>query len=168
MRIANKLCRLSDGKIECGDGSDTPTTANWEGMAARILIADDHEGARTAIAEIIDSSGEDWRVCAQAADGLTAVSLALEGRPDLVILDVRMPHLDGVQAAHQIRARIPKIPVIFYTLLATPRLEAAALAAGFEAVVAKPDTGGLLAAIRRALHHADFEESGPPPGALAT
>lgn len=120
-------------------------------MGVRILIADDHEGARTAIAEIIDSSGEDWCVCRQAGDGQSAVKLALECSPDVVILDVRMPKLDGMQAAHQIRARLPGIPILFYTLLATPRLEAAARAVGIEAVVAKPDTAGLIAAIRRAL-----------------
>jgi DNA-binding NarL/FixJ family response regulator len=117
-------------------------------MGARILIADDHEGARAAVADIIGSSGEDWCVCGQAADGRSAVQMALEGRPDLVILDVRMPNLDGMQAAHEIRALMPGVRILFYTLLATPRLEAAARTAGFE-VVAKPDTAGLIAAIRR-------------------
>lgn len=120
-------------------------------MAVRILIADDHERARTAIAEIIDNSGENWCVCSQAADGRSAVDMALQGKPDVIILDVRMPHLDGMQAAYEIRSRLPRVPIVFYTLLATPRLEAAARAAGFDAVVAKPDTAGLIAAIRRAL-----------------
>ena len=77
--------------------------------------------------------------------------MALEHRPDVVVLDVRLHHLDGMQAAYEIRARLPKTPILFYTLLATPRLEAASRAAGFQAVVPKPDTAGLIAAIRRVL-----------------
>jgi DNA-binding NarL/FixJ family response regulator len=120
-------------------------------MGVRILIADDHEAARAAIAEMIDACDEDWSVCSEADDGRSAVKLAVEHRPDVVVLDVRMPKMDGMEAAHEIRRRLPGTPIVFYTLLATPRLEAAAHAAGFEAVVAKPDTLGLVAAIRRAV-----------------
>jgi CheY-like chemotaxis protein len=137
-------------------------------MGVRILIADDHQRARTAIAEIIDGSGEDWQVCWQADDGRSAVKMALEGRPDVVILDVRMPKLDGMEAAHEIRARLPKVPILFYTLLATPRLEAAAHAAGFEAVVPKPDTKGLLSAIRQALGQRNAGSTGGSPSPLAS
>jgi CheY-like chemotaxis protein len=137
-------------------------------MGVRILIADDHERARTAISEIIDSSGEDWCVCWQADDGRAAVTMALEGQPDVVILDVRMPKMDGMEAAHEIRARLPKVPILFYTLLATPRLEAAARAAGFEGVVPKPDTKGLIAAIRQALQPRNPGHAGRPPNPLAS
>lgn len=117
-------------------------------MRVRILIADDHQGARAAIADIIRGSGEDWCICGQAEDGRSAVEMALEGRPDVAILDVRMPKLDGMKAAQEIRAALAEVGILFYTLLATPRLEAAARAAGFE-VVAKPDSAALVAAIRR-------------------
>jgi DNA-binding NarL/FixJ family response regulator len=133
-------------------------------MGVRILIADDHDGARAAVADIIRSAGEDWSVCSEAGDGRLAVKMALEGRPDVVILDVRMPKLDGMQAAHEIRARLPGVPVVFYTLLATPRLEAAARAAGFE-VVAKPDSAELVAAIRRAVHRIDTGSPSTTPHA---
>ena len=135
-------------------------------MAVRILIADDHERARAAIADVIDNSGENWCVCSQAADGRSAVDMAVKGKPDVVILDVRMPYLDGMQAAYEIRANLPGVPILFYTLLATPRLEAAARAAGFDGVVAKPDSMALVAAIRRALDHDDTGASGPSPNSL--
>lgn len=120
-------------------------------MQSRILIADDHGGARSALAEIIRRSGENWDVCCEAEDGLSAVTMAAEQKPDLVILDVRMPKVDGMRAAREIRAVHPKVPILFYTILANPSLEAAALSAGFQGVIAKPDTAALMTAIRKHL-----------------
>jgi CheY-like chemotaxis protein len=120
-------------------------------MQSRILIADDHARARSGIADLIHGAGEDWVVCCEAADGQAAVECAAQTSPDLVILDVRMPKMDGMRAAREIRTLFPSVPILFYTLLATPALELAALAAGFNGVIAKPDSAALLAAIRRCL-----------------
>ncbi len=137
-------------------------------MAIRVLIADDHAGARAGIAEIIRSCGEDWSVCSEAVDGISAIRLAIEHKPDLVILDVRMPNLDGMEAAYEIRARLPGIPILFYTLLATPALEFAARSAGFEGVVPKPDSAGLVAAMRGVLRHQQPGGQPPSSGPFAT
>jgi CheY-like chemotaxis protein len=119
-------------------------------MPSRILIADDNGGARSALADIIRSAGENWAIC-EADDGLSAVKLASEQKPDLVILDVRMPRVDGMRAAREIRALHPDVPILFYTILANPTLEAAALSAGFQGVIEKPDRTALLSAIRKHL-----------------
>ena len=137
------------------------------GVSIGILIADDHEGARAAIADVIRSSNEDWRVCCEAEDGRSAVKMALERRPDVVILDVRMPKLDGMRAAQEIRAALPGVRIVLYTLLATPRLEAAAHASGFD-VVAKPDSAGLVAAVRRALGRTAPKDEQAPPSQSGT
>lgn len=120
-------------------------------MASRILVVDDHAGARRTIAELIRDSGEDWVIPCEAADGRAAVETAVDCKPDLVILDLRLPKLDGMRAAREIRAIFPGLPIVFYTLLATPALELAALSAGYQAVIAKPDGAALISAIRRFL-----------------
>ncbi len=137
-------------------------------MAIRVLVADDHDGARAGIVDIIRRSGEDWSVCSEAVDGWSAVRLAIEHNPDLVILDVRMPKLDGMQAALEIRARLPGIPILLYTLLATPALEAAAQMAGLEGVVPKPDTAALIAAMRRAVRRQQSGGIASPRDVLPT
>jgi DNA-binding NarL/FixJ family response regulator len=120
-------------------------------MSSRILVADDHVGARRGIAELIRYSGEDWVVACEAHDGRSAIDTAIGCKPDLIILDVRMPDVDGMRAAREIRAVLPNVPILFYTLLATPALELAALSAGYQGVIAKPDSAALLAAMRKIL-----------------
>lgn len=75
-------------------------------MSKRFLIADDNQTARRVIAEIL-SSCPGWSVCAEANEGLSAVELALTQRPDLIVLDVQMPHMTGVEAARQILNVLP-------------------------------------------------------------
>ncbi len=120
-------------------------------MARRILIADDHKSAREAVADLIQSLGEDWQVCWKAENGRAAVKIATEAKPDLVILDIRMPDMDGIRAGREIHKRDPQLPILFYSLFATPDMDSAARKEGFQGAVAKPDTAGLLEAIRRIL-----------------
>lgn len=120
-------------------------------MASRILVVDDHEATRRGIADLIEHAGEEWIVACEAPDGRSAIDIAVGCKPDLVIMDVRMPKLDGFRAAREIRSVYPLVPVLFYTLLATPALELSALSAGYQGVIAKPDTRALLNAMRQLL-----------------
>lgn len=139
-------------------------------MPSRILIADDHRGARSGLADLIQHCGEDWAVCCEADDGLAAVRMTSEQKPDVVILDVRMPRVDGMRAAREIRAVHPELPILFYTILATPALEAAALSAGFQGVIAKPDSVALMQALRKILPSKNgrtHDEPGPSRGSAS-
>lgn len=80
----------------------------------RILIADDHIILRTTLKALLESHAG-WEVCGEAADGLEAIEKAAELKPDVIILDLSMPKLDGLQAASQISAAAPNVPILLYT-----------------------------------------------------
>ena len=75
-------------------------------MSKRFLIADDNQAARRVIAEILTSYDE-WSVCAEAHDGSSAVELALAHHPDLIVLDIQMPQITGIEAARKILNALP-------------------------------------------------------------
>jgi len=76
----------------------------------RILIVDDHEAVRNCLRLLLFSS--EWMICGEARDGLEAVEKARSVRPDLVIMDVSMPRMDGVSATRIIRREMPETAVI--------------------------------------------------------
>jgi DNA-binding NarL/FixJ family response regulator len=82
-----------------------------------ILIADDNERVRTVIRQAIERETT-FKICGEATDGTDAVSKAKELEPDLVILDVRMPGLNGVEVAGILRYALPKVRIIFVTMYA--------------------------------------------------
>jgi two-component system, NarL family, response regulator LiaR len=128
---------------------------NGEGAAAskvaRILIVDDHalvrEGLRTML------SGEDGlEVIAEANDGQQAVDLCRELGPDLVLMDVRMPVMDGLQATRKIKDEMPKTSVMMVTMHENPDYLFEAVKAGAAGYVLKDASGErLLSAVRRTL-----------------
>ena len=126
-------------------GKDTATGR------ARILIADDHalvrEGLRTML-----SSEEDLKVVAEAQNGQQALSLCRELEPDLVLMDVRMPQMDGLQATRQIKAEMPQVSVVMVTMHENPDYLLEAVKAGAAGYVLKDASGErLLGAVRRTL-----------------
>lgn len=112
-------------------------------MATRILIADDHDLIRRSIS-MLCGSHDGWEVCAQVEDGQQAVLKASELKPDIVILDLAMPVMNGVEAANEITKTLPGVPVVLYTSYAFPATEARAKRVGVRRVVQKPDAAGLL------------------------
>lgn len=80
-------------------------------MTKRILLADDHHYARQALRELLATRPE-WTVCAEAADGIEAVKMAASTRPDVAIVDLQMPRLNGIDAARQILALFPNAPIL--------------------------------------------------------
>jgi DNA-binding NarL/FixJ family response regulator len=71
-----------------------------------------------------------WQVCGEATDGAEAVAMASQLRPDLIILDFKMPLGEGIRAASQILTAMPSIPIVMYTLYKTADLESAAKLVG--------------------------------------
>ena len=84
-------------------------------MPTRILIADDHEVARASL-KLMIGSRSDWELVAQAANGAEAVEKARAECPDVAVLDIQMPELDGIQAAQQILAACPRAAVLAISL----------------------------------------------------
>jgi signal transduction histidine kinase/DNA-binding response OmpR family regulator len=80
-------------------------------MPIRIVIVDDHEPMRRGIRSLL-ASCQDWSVCGEAADGLEATQLARELRPDVIVMDISMPRMDGIEAARIIRKEVPESEVI--------------------------------------------------------
>ena len=122
-------------------------------MARRVLIAEDEALIRLDLREMLEEEG--YAVVGEAADGETAVRLAEELRPDLVVLDVKMPVLDGLAAAERIaRARIA--PVVVLTAFSQRDLVERAREAGAMAYLVKPfEKKDLLPAIEMALSRHD-------------
>jgi DNA-binding NarL/FixJ family response regulator len=81
----------------------------------RILIADDHEIVRRGLKALLASKAG-WMVCAEANGGREAVALAAQYRPDIVLMDIAMPGLNGLEATHKIRKMLPKTQVLILSL----------------------------------------------------
>jgi DNA-binding NarL/FixJ family response regulator len=111
----------------------------------RILIADDHEVVRRGIAAQI-AARPDWAVVAEATNGRDAVTLALEQRPELVVLDLTMPELNGLAAASRIVASWPQARILILTVHESEQLVREVLAAGARGYVLKSDAGRILMA----------------------
>ena len=114
------------------ESTSAGTVSNAPARALRILIADDHPGVREAFREMLEERRE-LRVVGEAADGLEAIAKAHELRPDVILMDVSMPVMDGVQATRRVRAELPFIQVLglsTYTRADAQAIELAG-AAGF-------------------------------------
>ena len=113
-------------------GSARPSTLL---RGVRILIAEDETIIRLDLREILERAG--FEVCAEARDGEEAVELAASERPDLAILDVRMPRLDGIEAARRILEGRP-IPIVMLTAYGQDELVSRAVEAGVFGYLVKP------------------------------
>ena len=110
----------------------------------RVLIADDHELMRAGIRTML-SSFPLWNICGEAENGREAVQKAEELKPDLVILDITMPVLNGIDAAREIHQIAPAIKIIILTMHESAQLESAALQAGADVVLTKRMAASSLA-----------------------
>jgi DNA-binding NarL/FixJ family response regulator len=130
-------------------------------MATRILIADDHEMMRRVLRNLINSH-VGWQVCAEAKNGSEAVAQVKEQHPDLVVLDLTMPVMDGMRAAREIKKSTPDMRMIMFTLHASPEIEEQAKSAGIRRVVSKAQNGGrLVTAIEQELSDSQPEIADP-------
>ena len=120
-----------------------PTFLYCGEIVARILIADDSEVMRKQLATVIrDHPG--WTVCGEAANGVSAILKAHELTPDLVIMDLVMPMLDGLQSSAEIAKLLPTIPIVIYSLHLLPEFELEAKKYGVWALVSKAADQSLL------------------------
>ena len=115
----------------------------------RILIVDDSDVTRRILGTIVRS--RHWNVCGEAEDGWSGVKKFHELKPDLVLLDLAMPDMDGIEAAAQMSAADPTVPIILFTVLDLEGLETRARKAGICAVVSKAQGWNLLKSIETAV-----------------
>ncbi|HEX9726077.1 MAG TPA: response regulator transcription factor [Vicinamibacteria bacterium] len=114
---------------------------------ARILLADDHELVRQGLKTVLKERPE-WEVCGEATTGRDAVKLATELHPDVVVLDISMPELNGLEAARQILKEAPKTEVLILTVHDSENLIQEVLDAGARGYILKSDASKhLIAAI---------------------
>src|SRR5262245_59710213 len=106
----------------------------------RILLADDYEVVRQGLRKILESR-DDWEICGEATDGRAAVDLALKLKPDVVIMDLLMPELNGLQATQQIRREFPETAVLIFTMRETVELIREVPAGGARGYVLKSESG---------------------------
>ncbi len=115
----------------------------------RLLVVDDHDMLREALVELLDQAG--FEVVGQGADGADAVALAKQLVPDVVLMDLRMPVLSGLDAAPLIKEACPATQVVLLSAFESPALEQQAEEAGCFAYLVK---GGPPALLRLTLHQA--------------
>jgi DNA-binding NarL/FixJ family response regulator len=110
----------------------------------RILVADDQPQIRRAVRALIESYNPDWKVIAEAADGREAVERAEELHPDVIIMDLSMPNLNGLEATRTIHRAYPSISILIFTAHDSPSLPGAARDAGAKGLVVKSDSSRFL------------------------
>jgi DNA-binding NarL/FixJ family response regulator len=120
-------------------------------VSDKILIVDDNELVRKLLRSCIEGD-PDWRVCGEAGDGKEAVAKVEELKPDVVLLDLQMPVMNGLEAARQIKVIAPHTAMVMFTMHSSPELLREAHAAGIREVVSKTDQlfDHLLPALRQA------------------
>lgn len=130
----------------------TTVERSCQECTARILIADDFCEWRGQVRRLLDPEAQ-WQVIGEASDGLEAVQKTAELCPDIVLLDIGMPSLNGIEAAKLIRQKSPHTKIVFLTLQRESTIIEAALEAGGAAYVLKTQAATELpAAITAALH----------------
>jgi DNA-binding NarL/FixJ family response regulator len=117
-------------------------------MAKTILVADDNPYIRKALCRLFEME-EDYDLCAEAENGKQAIELAIQCRPDLIILDLSMPVMSGLEAARRLKRLMPSIPIILFSLHEQVLMANAALGdLPVDKIVSKTDPSALMNHVR--------------------
>lgn len=119
-------------------------------MAKTILIADDSAQVRKYVTRVLSANPE-FEFCAQAVDGRDALAKAKEYHPDLIILDLGMPVMNGLETARELKRVMPVVPIILFTLHGEMISDEQASSSGVDLVVAKNDISKLSEHVRSLL-----------------
>lgn len=131
-------------------------------MSARILVADDHEVVRQGIRAILQAR-PDWEICGEAVDGREAIRLAKQLQPDVIIMDITMPHVSGLEASQEIaKLQLPS-RVLIFTMHESKSLAPSVRKAGAHGYVVKSRAArDLIEAIDRLLGGGTFFDNPSP------
>jgi len=111
-----------------------------ECVSAQILIVDDSAFLRRSIRSCIEQN-TDWQVCGEAENGQAAIEKTKELRPDLIILDLAMPVMNGLDAARRIAGFAPSVPIVLFTMHGSSELSRHAQSIGIKEVLSKSNGG---------------------------
>ncbi|MGA8432605.1 MAG: response regulator transcription factor [Candidatus Sulfotelmatobacter sp.] len=125
-------------------------------MTIRILVVDDHPIVRQGLRTLLEGR-EGWEVIGEASDGMEAVEKAGQLLPDVMVLDVTMPRMNGLEACRAIRRSLPKLEILFVTQHDSPQMMREALDAGARGYVVKSNAArDLLEAVEAVSQHRTF------------
>jgi two-component system, NarL family, response regulator NreC len=124
----------------------------------RVLIVDDHQVMRKGIRALLENDPV-WQVCGEAENGRQAVTKARELNPDLIILDLTMPEMNGLEAARQIRNSSPDTKIVIFSMHESPQVRKESRDAGANAFVSKSALGDELSSVSKKLLMASAEAS---------
>ena len=130
-----------------------------EPMSVRILLVDDNAKVRDGLCLLLQSHA-DWEVCGEAADGIEAIEKYRQLTPDLLVVDVSMPQMNGLETAREILKLSPNILILLYTSYLTAQLIDVAHKAGIRGTVSKDAMHLVVAGLEALLRGEEY--SGPP------
>jgi DNA-binding NarL/FixJ family response regulator len=116
-------------------------------MPKKILVADDNAMIRKSLCRIFEIEA-DYDICAEAVDGEEAIALAMQHKPDLIVLDFRMPGMNGIEAAYELKRIMPNVPIILFTIHADTVKYVLGRSSPIDLVVAKSDAIHIVDHIR--------------------
>src|ERR1700720_858827 len=120
-------------------------------IAKKILIADDDSLVRNVLRSFLESQTR-FKVCGEAVNGLDAIEKARTLNPDLIVMDLSMPVMNGIEAGSVLRAMLPQVPIVIYTRHDISMIEPHALAVRVRAVIQKHDMAGLAGHLQQILY----------------
>jgi DNA-binding NarL/FixJ family response regulator len=129
-------------------------------MRTRFLIVDDSELVRQGLRTVLQAN-PDWEIAGEAADGMTAVEVFKNVRPNVVIVDFQMPGINGIETARRLLEIAPAVPVVMFTQHASADLEKHARDAGIRSVVSKTDAFPMVGVIEALLGKVDAGADAP-------
>ena len=129
--------------------ADTKPTVHDTARKRRILVIDDGESVRDIIRIFLERDG--FEVCGEGSDGVEAIEQAKKLKPDLIVLDLAMPRMNGAEAASVLSQTMPDVPIVLLTLYQNVLGTALASAVGVKAILDKTDGMDKLVACVRSL-----------------
>ena len=119
----------------------------------RVLLVDDHQIVRRGVASVVRDAGAEWEVCGEASTGREAVASVASLKPDIVVMDISMPDMNGLEATREILKSNPRIAVLILSMHESDQMVHDVLAAGARGYILKQDAGNelmaALAAVRQ-------------------
>jgi two-component system nitrate/nitrite response regulator NarL len=129
--------------------------ARQKSSPVRILVVDDSQVMRRCLRSVLEQK-ESWRVCSEASNGQEALDKAQQAKPDVIVLDLQMPIMNGLDAARELRRRTPDVPILMVSLHMSPQLEDQAKKVGIRGACDKGDVGCVVEGIDTLLHHGTY------------
>jgi len=143
-------------------------TGSVQNGSKRVMLVDDHTMVRRGLRALIESV-PGWVVCAEAEDGLQALAIAATARPDIIVMDLSMPKLGGIDATVQLRKLVPDVEILILTMHESDQLIDQALRAGALGYLLKGDSGDkLMDALQTLARHQPYNSLGSSPPSSTT